>query len=93
MSLNIKNEEAHKMAAELAEIRGVSMTAAVVEALRKELASRPAKSGRRCQGRGNDLRGLKRINKGRRRDDGSTSDHSWLYDENGLPVCRPPDGN
>ena len=35
MSLSIKNEEAHKMAAELAAIRGVSMTAVVV--LRKEL--------------------------------------------------------
>ena len=84
MSLNIKNEEAHKMAAELAEIRGVSMTAVVVEALRKELEA--ARRNRDADAKAAEMIAwVKRINKGRRRDDDLTSDHSWLYDENGLP--------
>jgi antitoxin VapB len=38
MSLNIKNEEAHRLARELAEATGESMTTAVTEALRERLA-------------------------------------------------------
>lgn len=38
MSLNIKNPEAHKLAAELARRTGVSLTQAVTEALREKLA-------------------------------------------------------
>ena len=37
MSLNIKNEEAHRIAAELARVRGTTVTRAVTEALRNEL--------------------------------------------------------
>lgn len=37
MSLNIKNEDAHKLARELAELTGESMTQAVTEALRERL--------------------------------------------------------
>lgn len=35
MALNIKNDEAHRLARELAEARGLSLTDAVTEALRK----------------------------------------------------------
>jgi len=38
MSLNIKNEEADRLARELAELTGESVTAAVTEALRERLA-------------------------------------------------------
>ena len=38
MSLNIKNEETHRMAQELAALTGESMTAAVTEAVRERLA-------------------------------------------------------
>jgi len=38
MSLNIKNEETHRLAEELAQITGESMTAAVTEAVRERLA-------------------------------------------------------
>jgi antitoxin VapB len=38
MSLNIKNEETHRLAQELAQITGESMTAAVTEAVRERLA-------------------------------------------------------
>ena len=37
MSLNIKNEETHRMARELASLTGESMTAAVNEAIRERL--------------------------------------------------------
>ena len=37
MGLNIKNDEAHRLAQELAALTGKSMTAAVTEALRERL--------------------------------------------------------
>lgn len=37
MSLNIKNEETHRMAQELAALTGESMTAAVMQAVRERL--------------------------------------------------------
>jgi antitoxin VapB len=37
MSLNIKNEEAHRQARELASLTGESMTVAVTEAIRERL--------------------------------------------------------
>ena len=36
MSLNIKNPEAHRLAQELARLRGISLTAAVTEAVREK---------------------------------------------------------
>jgi len=39
MTLNIKSAEAHRLARELAEARGSSMTEAVTEALRQSLES------------------------------------------------------
>lgn len=38
MGLNIKNPEAYALASELAELTGKSMTAAVIEALRQQVA-------------------------------------------------------
>ena len=59
MSLNIKNEEAHRLARELARATGESMTTAVSEAIRErlervrgnsreDLAERILKIGREC---------------------------------------------
>ena len=59
MGLNIKNEEAHRLAQELASLTGESMTAAVTAALREQLdrvrrergvtlADRLLKIGREC---------------------------------------------
>jgi antitoxin VapB len=58
MSLNIKNEEAHRLAQELARITGESMTVAVSEAIRerlervrsskKEIAERIMEIAREC---------------------------------------------
>ena len=50
MSMNIKSEAAHRMAAELAKLRGVSMTKVVTDALERELAEekrRKTKEGRK----------------------------------------------
>jgi antitoxin VapB len=46
MSLNIKNEEAHRLARELATLRGVSLVTAVTEALREKVAEEKAERGR-----------------------------------------------
>ncbi len=83
MSLNIKNEDAHRLARELAEATGESMTLAVSEALRERLdrvrrdsraglAERLLKIGKECAAR------IKEPYK--------SIDHGeLLYDEKGLP--------
>ena len=83
MGLNIKNEEAHRMARELARATGESMTAAVSEAIRerlervrgsskKELVERILEIGRECAAH------LKEPYK-------SIEHGDLLYDEKGLP--------
>jgi antitoxin VapB len=83
MSLNIKNEETHRMARELARATGESMTAAVSEAIRerlervrgnsrKNMAERLMELGRDCAAR------LKEPYK-------SMGVDELLYDDNGLP--------
>ena len=83
MSLNIKNEEAHRLARELAEATGESMTVAVGEAIRerlervrskssKGLAERLLKIGRDCAAH------LKEPYK-------SMDIDELLYDEKGMP--------
>ena len=83
MSLNIKNEEAHRLAQELAKITGESMTVAVSEAIRERLervqgnpredmAERLLKIGRECPAH------LKEPFK-------SMDIDELLYDEKGMP--------
>lgn len=83
MSLNIKNEEAHQWARELADLTGESMTGAVSEAIRerlervrrssqKGLAERLLEIGRECAAHMKEP--YKSIDHG-----------DLLYDENGLP--------
>lgn len=79
MSLNIKNEETHRMAQELAAITGESLTTAVTQAVRERLVRMKSK-------------GIKeRIEKIRREvarelKGESLPDHGeLLYDEKGLP--------
>jgi len=83
MSLNIKNESAHRQARELARLTGESMTAAVSEAIRerlervrgnsrKGLAERLLEIGRDCAAH------LKEPYK-------SMDIDELLYDEKGLP--------
>ena len=79
MSLNIKNEETHRLAQELAAMTGESLTAAVTEAVRERLE--------RVKSKGMAERIMKiakasaALLKGK-----SLPDHAeLLYDENGLP--------
>ncbi len=83
MSLNIKNEQTHKLAQELARLTGESMTVAVSEAIRerlervrgnseKGLAARLIKIGQDCAAH------LKEPYK-------SMDIDEMLYDEKGLP--------
>jgi antitoxin VapB len=84
MSLNIKSTEAHRLAQELAQLNGVSLTHAVTEALRekldrekhrrrgKPLSAELLEIGKRCAAH------IKKPVK--------SSDHAaMLYDKNGLP--------
>ncbi len=81
MPLNIKNEEAHALARELAQLTGQSITGAVTEAIRMRLeALKRTSSEERCKrilAIGEDcaprLAGL------------SMEHGDLLYDENGLP--------
>lgn len=83
MGLNIKNEEAHRLAQELAALTGESMTTAVIEAVRERL-----ERVRREQG-GNLAARLLAIGKDcatRLKEPWRSADMSdLLYDERGLP--------
>jgi antitoxin VapB len=83
MSLNIKNEEAHRLAEELASLTGESMTAAVTVAVRERLERV------RRKGKANLAERLLAIGKdcaGRLREPFRSGDHAdILYDEHGLP--------
>ena len=79
MSLNIKNEETHRLAQELADLTGESMTAAVTEAVRERLARV------KTEGRAERIRRI-REEFSRRLKGKPLPDHGeLLYDERGLP--------
>jgi antitoxin VapB len=83
MSLNIKNEEAHRLAAELARLTGESMTAAVTEALRERLVRVKCEQGASLAER---LMAIGKDCSARLKEPFRSSDHGkLLYDERGLP--------
>lgn len=84
MSLNIKSADAHRLARELAELQGISLTTAVTGALREKLDREKGRDqekplseelleiGKRCAAH------MKKPTR--------SSDHGkMLYDRNGLP--------
>jgi antitoxin VapB len=83
MSLNIKNEETHRLARELARLTGESMTAAVNEAIRERLERVRGKSKKGVADR------IMKIAKECGplwKEPFRTIDHGdMLYDQNGLP--------
>ncbi len=86
MSLNIKNDEIYRDVKKLAELTGMSMTAAVGEAVAKRLAEIETQSER--QSRKAKFDELMKIAEecGRElKESGISSDHSFLYDERGMP--------
>ena len=81
--LNIKSEDAYRLASRLSELTGESLTSVVTKALQAEL-ERPERQ-RDIQARvdraleiGKEIRAHMR--------EPVTSDTSWLYDEDGLPT-------
>src|SRR3954454_12232078 len=84
MSLNIKNDEAHGLATALAELRGVSVTRAVTEALKHELEREHGR--RRRTGMARDLAEIGRRCAAHIKGPISSADHAtMLYAEQGLP--------
>lgn len=84
MGLNIKNEEAHRLATELAQLTGESLTEAVTTALRERLERvASAAENDKEQLRKDILKILDRVQSEIRN---PIPDHGdFLYDERGLP--------
>ena len=81
MSLNIKNPEAHELAARMAELTGESLTLAVTQSLRERLARLQAPDGR-----AEALLAIGRDCARRLPEPVRSIDHGeMLYDERGLP--------
>jgi antitoxin VapB len=81
--LNIKSEDAYRLALELAELTGESLTAAVTAALRERLER--ARMARDRAGRMARVRAITAELRRNMRQPLPGSDHGWLYDANGLP--------
>jgi antitoxin VapB len=79
MSLNIKNEETHRLAHELAMITGESMTSAVTEAVRERLY-RLKNQGRKAR-----IRKIREEFAARLKRKPLPDHGELLYDERGLP--------
>jgi len=83
MSLNIKNEETHRMARELARLTGESMTAAVNEAIRERLER---VRGNTSEGVAERLMRIARECGPRWKEPYRSIEHGdLLYDEKGMP--------
>ncbi len=81
--LNIKSEDAYRLASRLSELTGESLTGVVTKALRAELEREE-----HARDREERLRRVREITADIRRHlqhPLPSSDHDWLYDENGLP--------
>lgn len=82
--ISIEDEAAHAMASELAELTGESVDQAVIESVRLRLEQE-----RRKHDRDERVRQALAIAAGMREHMGRplpSSDHSWLYGEDGLPA-------
>ena len=81
MSLNIKNEETCRLARELADLTGETMTGAITVALRERLERQREIAERLKRMRAISKRAAKLLGPGP-----SAVEHGdFLYDENGLP--------
>ena len=80
MSLNIKNEETHRLARELAQLTGETITVAIRDRLERERRERGVEARIR------KLRAIRERCRGLLKDGPSAVEHGdFLYDENGLP--------
>ena len=84
MALNIKSEEAHALAAELANVTGRSMTAVVIDALRSQLDQ--LRQGQDTETRAQELMEIGRRCAAHLFQPAAAIQHGdLLYDESGLP--------
>ena len=84
MSLNIKNEETHQLARELAALTGESMTGAITVALRERLERE--RRARSVESRLRKLRAIRQRCACLLKDGPSAVEHgNFLYGEDGLP--------
>ena len=82
MPLNIKNPEAHRLASELARVTGKSITQAVTDALRQQLAQEKREPGSRAE----RLLAIGRDCAARLNEPYLSGDHGdLLYDDKGIP--------
>ena len=84
MHLNIKNDEAHRLATELARCTGESLTTAVTIALRERLDRERRRSSR--AGIASSLLALAEGFAAQPERDTRSADEILGYDENGLPT-------
>ena len=85
MSLNIKNQETHRLARELAELTGETMTGAVTVALKERLEREQRE--RSVEERLRRMRAIsKSIAKSLRPGPSAVEHGDFLYDERGLPA-------
>lgn len=83
MSLNIKNDDAHKLATKLAKLTGENMTEAVTKALRERLSR---VQGQRGSGLADRLASIGKDCAAHLKEPFRSADHGdLLYDEKGLP--------
>ena len=84
MSINIKNEETCRLASELAQLTGDTMTGAITVALRERLERE--RSERSAEARVQRLLAIGKRCASMLRDGPSSVEHGdFLYDERGLP--------
>ena len=81
--LNIKSDDAYRLASELAELTGENLTTAVTEALRERLER--ARKAQDIEAKVERMMTAAREIRAHMREPVS-SDHSFLYDDNGLPI-------
>ena len=85
MSMNIKNQEAHKLARQLARVTGESLTEAVTEAVRERL-KRVQNKDKHAARLSDRLLEIGRDCAARLKEPLRSADHGdLLYDEKGLP--------
>jgi antitoxin VapB len=81
--LNIKSDDAYALATRLAEMTGESLTTAVTVALRERLEREERQRARKA--RADRLLAIAADIRAQMSPPLPSSDHRWLYDENGLP--------
>lgn len=85
--LNIRSDEAHQLAHDIADHLGTTVGEAVLQALR-EYGTRFEPSEGMTPTQRAEYRALRALAReaARHKRPGATSDHSDMYDENGLPI-------